>query len=157
MVRTRRRLAPVAGLWLVCQLSASTLAPVGISVAVAGAEAAAECTCQHGDGQNCPMHRVPTHSANKSACSWRSTTGGADAVMLSFLGPLAVPSRTASAVPVLATSALVAAVFTIPSDLVPVPNAPPPARSSVAWRVQRTRPTGTGQVFSDPAPMVRAA
>src|SRR5262245_23455168 len=80
-----RRLWCLAGVALVCQLSAQVLLP---AVTIAIAPAAEECTCPHGDGQVCPMHH---RSTSAKTCAWRSTVPDpAAAALLSFLGPLFV-------------------------------------------------------------------
>jgi len=129
MLRLRRRLARLAGLWLVCQLSVHTLVPVTAALATTSTDAIEDCTCAHGDGQVCPMHHRLSHSSSSSSkrtCVWQCANTADDAATLSFLGPIALPSQQVSATPVIVRSGVVSAPFAIPSDLVPIPDAPPP-------------------------------
>lgn len=129
MIRLRRRLARFAGLWLVCQLSVHTIVPVTVALATTSTEAMEDCTCEHGEGQVCPMHHRLSHSSSSSSkrtCLWQCANSADDSATLSFLGPIALPLQVASAVPVIARSGVLSAAFAIPSDLVPIPDAPPP-------------------------------
>ena len=127
MIRLRRRLARFAGLWLVCQLSVHTLVPVTAALATTSTDALVDCTCAHDEGQVCPMHhRLPHSSSSKQTYLWRCANSADDAATLSFLGPIALPLQAASAAPVIVRSGILSMPFTIPSDLAPVPNAPPP-------------------------------
>ena len=127
MIGLRRRLARFAGLWLVCQLSVHTLVPVTAALATTSTEAMEDCTCAHGEGQVCPMHHRLSHSSSsKKACLWQCANSADDAATLSFLGPSALPLQVVSATPVIVRSGVVSAPFAIPSDLVPIPDAPPP-------------------------------
>jgi hypothetical protein len=83
MRHLRRRLARLAGAWLIVQTTA-TLAAAACPCAAPLAAAAVTCTCAHHDGGMCPMH-----SGRHSTCSCRSATPPADA-LTALLGPIAV-------------------------------------------------------------------
>jgi hypothetical protein len=82
MRHLRRRLARLAGAWLIVQTTA-TLAAAACPCVAPRAAAAVTCTCAHHDGGTCPMH-----AGRHSTCSCRSATPPADALM-ALLGPIA--------------------------------------------------------------------
>ena len=54
----RPRLPRVAAGWLVFQLALLISVPTTLCCAMAGNAVAVECTCDHNDGQMCPMHHT---------------------------------------------------------------------------------------------------
>jgi len=124
MRRIRQRLGWLAGVWLACQ--AATLVGVSASLCIGGSTLSIdqECTCDHGDGQSCPMH----HPAQKpkSNCSCRSTTDQSTAVVRSLFGAVADVPRAIEVADPDALSGVVPVVGTSPLDTRSVPDAPPP-------------------------------
>jgi hypothetical protein len=129
MLWTRPRLALVASAWLVFQLCMLVSIPTALCPATAAAAVGAECTCEHGDGQMCPMHHKPSRakSANEShPCSCRSTSDPAAAMAASLIGPAGVLAPPV-ALTARATIAVALPAFNpAPLDSFSVPDSPPP-------------------------------
>lgn len=119
----RRHLAVVFGAWLLCHACALAAAPISICVSYSAPEL--ECTCDHGDATECPMHHKST-SAPKPTCTCRSTSDSGLATLSSMLGPFAVVDADARAVSPDGMSStpapLPASFFNAPT----VPEPPPP-------------------------------
>src|SRR3954467_12157043 len=94
MTRLRRALAPLAAIWLVCQLGAAALVQLTLS-ASAGQERAAACTCGHGAHAMCPMHHRA--SGPDRTCSMQPVNTMPTAVLSALVGlPGFVPGATSS-------------------------------------------------------------
>jgi hypothetical protein len=121
----RRHLAVVFGAWLLCHTCGLAAAPIAMCVSSTASAPALECTCDHGDATECPMHHKPA-SESKPACTCRNTSDSGLATLVSLLGPFAVvdadariasPDGTSSA-----PALLPAAFFNAPT----IPDPPPP-------------------------------
>ena len=126
MARFRRLLAPVAALWLMCQIGTVALVPVALWHA---ADAhGAECTCGHGLGAMCPMHHQP--ASPPQDCAMQAAEGSGTAAVLTGLINVAglIPETT----PGLAADTAAAGVAVANAHLRgerPVPPDPPPPRA----------------------------
>src|SRR3954454_12240356 len=95
MTRLRRALAPLAAIWLVCQLGAAALVPAALS-AGAGQERAAGCTCGHGAHAMCPMHHHQPSGPDRT-CSMQPVNTAPAAVLSALVGlPGFRPGATSS-------------------------------------------------------------
>ena len=133
----RPRLACVAAGWLVFRVALLVWVPATLCTNVA-ATAAAECTCDHGDGQMCPMHhvRAKAHGATSSAlspgspaspsCSCRSTADPLGAMAATPIGSPAVLAVATVSVISLEPTATVHAIASEPLHWASVPDSPPP-------------------------------
>jgi hypothetical protein len=127
MTRLRRALAPLAALWLSCQIGAVALVPVALWVSAADPHAA-ECTCGHGADVMCPMHRHKPTGDPKSHCSMQASNETGTGVLTTIVGaggliPESTPSLVAPA----------SSINVSPTDVDvrgerPVPPDPPPPR-----------------------------
>lgn len=128
MTRVRRALAPLAAMWLSCQIATVALVPVALWVSAADPHAA-ECTCGHGADAMCPMHHhKPTGNTNGN-CAMQAANSPATAVLTALVGVAGlIPEATGSFVaPVPSTR-----VRTSDADVRgerPVPPDPPPPRA----------------------------
>jgi hypothetical protein len=124
MTRLRRALAPIAAVWIACQLAGLAAAPAVVWVSTA--EMLVECTCSHGDHAVCPMHHKPAPDSNR--CQMRSAQDNQTATLGSLFGGVGVA-------PVLVnTGALVPAAAVVLADVTTRslgsnPPDPPPPRS----------------------------
>jgi hypothetical protein len=129
MQSMRRWVRGVAGGWLVLHLSLLVSVPTAICSTTSASAIGAECTCDHGDGQMCPMHHTRGKSTSPSdsrSCSCRSTSDPISAMAASLIGPAAVLAPSVSLfVP---TTAGASALRFHPEPLEPssVPDSPPP-------------------------------
>jgi hypothetical protein len=126
MTRLRRGLAPVAAIWLCCQVGTLALAPVALWIAAADPHGI-ECTCGHGAGAMCPMHHKP---ANGSApCAMQAANSSEAAVLSGLVGTAGLvpePLRSIEPAP--------RSAYAPPPDVHvvgerPVPPDPPPPRT----------------------------
>src|SRR5258705_3517430 len=123
MTRLRRALAPLAAMWLSCQIGTVALVPVALWVSAADSHAA-ECTCGHGADAMCPMHHhKPTGNTNGN-CAMQAAKSPATAVLTALVGVAGGQPKTTTAVV--------------------CPGAPPPLRNS--------HPGGPGGAPSPPPP-----
>ena len=134
MTRLRRVLAPLALVWLSCQIGTVALVPVALWVSAADPHAA-ECTCGHGTDAMCPMHHKPSggpmhHEPTSGSvpCAMQAANSSEAAVLTTLVGTaglIAEPPRAIQpAVPsVGAQAGDVSAVGERP-----VPPDPPPPR-----------------------------
>src|SRR6476620_12728156 len=127
MTRLRRALAPLAAIWLVCQLGAAALVPAALS-ASAGQERAAGCTCGHGTHAMCPMHHHKPSGPDRT-CSMQPVNTTPTAVLSALVGlPGFVPGATSALVsPDASTHAEKTAVDD--RGRRPLPPDPPPPRA----------------------------
>jgi len=124
----RIRLARVAAGWLVFQCCLLVSVPTALCAMSAGA-VGAECTCEHGDGQMCPMHHVQSKSKTGSSshsCSCRSTSDPVTAMAASLIGPPAVVALAASSIAPLVPAGSSPRFASNPLDSTFVPDSPPP-------------------------------
>src|SRR5258705_12894433 len=85
MTRLRRALAPLAAIWLSCQIGTVGLVPAALWVSAADPHAA-ECTCGHGADAMCPMHHhKPTGNTNGN-CAMQAAKSPATAVLTALVG-----------------------------------------------------------------------
>src|SRR5579859_3396256 len=82
MSRARRLVATIAAIWLSCQLTATVLTPIVLSVDVE--TRAVVCTCPPGADAHCPMH----HKAQRRSktCVMQGINDRAAGVLVSMLG-----------------------------------------------------------------------
>jgi hypothetical protein len=129
MRRIRPRLARIAAGWLVFQICVFVSVPAALCGTMTSSSTVEECTCEHGDGQICPMHH--TRSKSKPNPYSRDCYCGSPADPIASLGATLIgqtavlaPARTA-AMPVERTTALVPRAA-VPLDSPSVPDPPPP-------------------------------
>src|SRR5258705_12594040 len=93
MTRLRRALAPLAAMWLSCQIGTVGLVPATLWVSAADPHAA-ECTCGHGADAMCPMHHhKPTGNTNGN-CAMQAAKSPATAVLTALVGGAGLTTRT---------------------------------------------------------------
>jgi hypothetical protein len=127
MTRLRRALAPLAAIWLVCQLGAIALVPAALA-ASAGQERAAGCTCGHGTHAMCPMHHHKPSRPDRS-CSMQPVNSTPTAVLSALVGlPGFIPGFTSSLIAPDASTHIGKADVDDPGRR-PVPPDPPPPRA----------------------------
>jgi len=121
----RRHLAAVFGAWLLCHVCALAAAPISICLSSSASAPQLECTCDHGDATECPMHHKSS-TGPKPTCTCRSTSDSGLARLASMLGPFAVVdtgARIASPDGMATAPALLpASFFNAPA----MPDPPPP-------------------------------
>ena len=123
MLRLRRRAVWVICLWLACQLSLLTAAPLSLFANAAHAADSISCTCVHGGTAQCPMH----HPANpKPNCQCRNTSDPDAAAIVSLLGPIAVLADTPAHATTLAITRLPNYPITGFTSFFAPPDGPPP-------------------------------
>jgi hypothetical protein len=83
MPQLRRLLAPVAAIWLFCQVGAVALVPVALWITAADRHAA-ECTCSHGADAMCPMHHKPI--GGSAPCAMQAANNSGTAVLTMVAG-----------------------------------------------------------------------
>jgi len=129
MAWIRPRLARVAAGWLVFKIALLVCVPTTLCATATASTAAAECTCDHGDGQMCPMHHVRTKAHGSPAspsCSCRSTADPLGAMAASLIGSPAVLAAATVSVASLEPAARVRATASEPLHWASVPDSPPP-------------------------------
>ena len=121
----RRRLSWMVGAWLLCHVCALAAAPISICLSSSASAPSLECTCDHGDATECPMHHKSS-AAPKPTCTCRSTSDSGLATLASMLGPFAVVDAAARIVSPDAMAAMPAlrpaSFFNVPA----IPDPPPP-------------------------------
>jgi hypothetical protein len=125
----RPRLAPVAAAWLVLQLAVLISVPTTLCSMNAGNVVGAECTCEHVNGQMCPMHhtRTQSHGASGShACSCRSTSDPMATLAAALSGPPAVLVAEMSSIASFDAAACAPIALAEPPAWISVPDSPPP-------------------------------
>ena len=85
MTRLRRVRAPLAAIWLSCQIGTVALVPVALWISAADPHAA-ECTCEHGADAMCPMHRHTPAGNTNSDCAMQAANGADAAVLTTLVG-----------------------------------------------------------------------
>src|SRR6185295_20036024 len=88
----RSRLARAAAGWLVVHVCLLLSVPTALCTTMS-VGAKAECTCDHGDGQMCPMHHTRSKSKtplDPHSCSCRSTSDPVAAMAAALIGPAGV-------------------------------------------------------------------
>ena len=130
LMRTiRRQVARIAVGWLLCHACLLVSIPTVICHA-SQAELAAECTCEHGDGQMCPMHHTRSRpkgaAAEAPSCSCRSTADPMIGLAASLVGPpaITVPAMLPHAPMPAATESPLLEPVVLEAPL--VPDSPPP-------------------------------
>jgi hypothetical protein len=121
----RRRLACVAGAWLMSQVVLFAVAPGVLCAMTPTGMSSVQCRCPEGAGQVCPMHHSEPKSTTKS-CSCRSTSDGAAAIIASLFGPAAVLTWPTGAAEPPRTSRQTLCVESHLLEFHLVPDAPPP-------------------------------
>jgi hypothetical protein len=132
MAWIRPRLARVAAGWLVFKVALLVWIPTTMHASMTAAALAAECTCDHGDGQMCPMHHVRTkahgtaESQGAKPCSCRGTSDPLAALTASIIGSPAVLGAAAASPSPLEPAASVGPSASEPLYRASVPDSPPP-------------------------------
>jgi hypothetical protein len=126
MTRLRRVLAPLAAIWLFCQVGTVALAPVGLWI-IARDPHPAECLCAHDLGAVCAMHHKPV--AGTTRCTMRAANDSGTAVLTTLAGLVGLlPERTpAIGSPILSMRVKPAESYVVGER--PVPPDPPPPRA----------------------------
>jgi len=127
MLWIRPRLALVASAWLAFQLCLFVSIPTALSPNTT-ASVGAECTCEHGDGQICPMHhsRSVPKGQGSHPCACRSTADPASTIAASLIGPAGVLTPAAATIAHATVTAALPVFAPAPLDSVFVPDSPPP-------------------------------
>jgi hypothetical protein len=122
----RSRLALVVCGWLAFDLCLFVSVPVALS-AHDSAAVTLECTCEHGDGQTCPMHHTASKSTHGSpARSCRRAFDPAAGLAASLIGPAGVLAPPAT---VVVRADVVTSIVTRDAEPIEssfVPDSPPP-------------------------------
>ena len=126
MTSFRRVLAPVAAIWLCCQVGTMALAPVALWITAADAHGV-ECTCGHGDGAMCPMHHKPANESGTCAMQAANLPGSAVLAAITGIAGL-VPSSTVSIGPAIVTKQALNTDIHVAGRR-PIPPDPPPPRA----------------------------
>ena len=125
MTRLRRALGPLAAIWLSCQVGTVGLATVALWVNAADPHAV-ECTCGHGAGAMCPMHRHNPAGDSNSDCSMQATNDPIAAVLTTIVGFAGlIPEATVSLVAPVASIRVRPTAVGVRGER-PVPPDPPP-------------------------------
>jgi hypothetical protein len=125
----RPRLARVAAVWLVFQLALLLSVPTTLCCTASGNAAAVECTCDHDDGQMCPMHhtRARSHPSPAShSCTCRSTSDPLATLAAALVGPVAIVTPTVAVEEPFDVSAAVNRIDSRLPHSTRVPDSPPP-------------------------------
>jgi len=125
----RSQVARVAAGWLVFHVCLIVSVPITLCSTVSSSSVGAECTCDHGDGQMCPMHHVVSKSKTGSpshSCSCRSTSDPLAAVTASLIGPPAVVAPRVASIALRVAVGNSPAFAAEPLDSASVPDSPPP-------------------------------
>jgi len=124
----RRTLAPLAAIWLSCQIGTVALVPVALWVSAADPHAA-ECTCGHGADAMCPMHGHKPAEDTNSNCAMQAAKGVATGVLTTLVGSAGlIPESTRSLVPPVPSISVRAFDVDVRGER-PVPPDPPPPRT----------------------------
>lgn len=129
MLWMRPQLARIAGGWLVFHLCLLISIPTIVCSTMSASTVGAECTCDHGDGQMCPMHHTRSSSkvtAGSHSCSCRSTSDPLTALVASLTGPAAVLAPSVSVIASTNLTAWTLSFNPAPLDASSVPDSPPP-------------------------------
>ncbi len=128
MTRLRRALAPLAAIWLSCQIGTVGLVPAALWVSAADPHAA-ECTCGHGADAMCPMHHhKPTGNTNGN-CAMQAAKSPATAVLTALVGVAGlIPESTGSFVAPVPSTRVRTSDVDVRGER-PVPPDPPPPRA----------------------------
>ena len=128
MTLLRRALAPLALVWLSCQIGTVALVPAVFWVSAADPQVA-DCTCGHSAHATCPMHRHKPAGNPNSHCSMQAAKGSGTAVLTTIVG-------IAGLIPESAPSLLapIPSIGVRPNEVDvrgerPVPPEPPPPRA----------------------------
>lgn len=127
MTRMRRALAPLAAIWLSCQIGTVALGPLALRVSAADPHAA-ECTCGHGADAMCPMHHHKPARDPSGHCSMQASNETGTGVITTLVSAAGlIPESTPSLV------APVPSMNVSPTDVDvrgerPAPPDPPPPR-----------------------------
>ena len=128
MSRLHRVLAPLAAMWLSCQVGTIVLAPVSVWVSAADPDAA-ECTCGHGADAMCPMHHHKPAGNPDSHCSMLAANVAGTAVLTTIAGVAGlIPEPAPSLVAPVSSTSVTPAGVDIRGER-PVPPDPPPPRA----------------------------
>jgi hypothetical protein len=125
----RPRLARVAAGWLVFQLALLFSVPTTLCCMASGAAAAVECTCDHSDGQLCPMHHTrarSNQSADSRSCTCRGASDPLAALAAALVGPAAIVTPTVAVDDPLDISSAVNRIDSALPHSTRVPDSPPP-------------------------------
>jgi hypothetical protein len=127
----RPQLVRVAGGWLVLHLCLLVSIPTTLCSTTPASIAAAGCTCNHGDGQMCPLHHSGSKAKSPSeshSCSCRSTTDPIAALASALIGPAAVLAPFASPVAPTRVAGWARPFKSETLESSSTPDAPPPRR-----------------------------
>jgi hypothetical protein len=129
MRRIRPQLSYIAGGWLVLHLCLLVSVPTALCATIAAHTIGAECTCDHEDGQMCPMHHTTSKakaSSDAHSCSCRSTSDPDAAIAASLIGPAAVLAPSTSLVALANDTSWTLLVAFEPLESFSTPDSPPP-------------------------------
>jgi hypothetical protein len=128
----RGQLVRVAAGWLVLHLGLLVSVPTTLCAITSASTLGAQCTCDHGDGQMCPMHHGRSNSSSSKSgsqprsCSCRSTSDPIAAIAASLIGPVAVLGLAQSICQPTLASGRVAVFNPQPLESSHAPASPPP-------------------------------
>jgi hypothetical protein len=127
MTWLRRAIGPLAAVWLTCQVGTIALVPV-VLWATAADPHAAECTCGHGAGVMCPMHRHKPARNSNAHCAMRAANDTGTAVLTTIIGSAGlIPESTPSLLAQIPSTRVSPADIDVRGER-PVPPDPPPPR-----------------------------
>lgn len=92
MTHLRRVLAPVAAIWLFCQVGTVALGPAALWITAD--PHGVECTCGHGLGAICPMHHKPADEPTPCGMKAANTGTAVLTTLIGTAGPVAEPTRS---------------------------------------------------------------
>ncbi len=122
----RPRLALVVCGWLAIELCLFIAVPIALSPGSGAVALSAECTCEHGDGQMCPMHHTRSTSHRGSAYTCRGAFDPAAGLAACLIGPAGVLAPAAAVIPHAERVSTMVTREAEPLDVSPVPDSPPP-------------------------------
>jgi hypothetical protein len=112
----------VFGTWLMCHTCALAAAPIAICMSSTAAAPQLECTCDHSDAIECPMHHKSAAQPT-TTCTCRSTSDSGLATLASLLGPFAVVDAAAR---IGSPDGISAAATPLPGSFFNAPTLPDP-------------------------------
>src|SRR5262249_54278435 len=125
----RPRLARVAAGWLAFHLALLFSVPTTLCCMTSGAAVAVKCTCDHSDGQMCPMHHTRSRSnqsPDSHSCTCRSTSDPLAALTAALVGPAAIVAPTVAVDDPFDVSSAVNRMDSVLPHSTRVPDSPPP-------------------------------
>jgi len=118
MIRTRRAVGRIAGMWLVCQLATIALVPALLEASLE------DCVCAHGADAACPMHHKTT--AGFKVCAMQSATTNVPTTLNSLFSIAGLVPAPPLAMVLVPTASARLFERLAPTDQQSPPDPPPP-------------------------------